>query len=77
MTGEADPIHKHILKFCIRKKQDLERNAEKNAEDKHEVPSPILMSGTRVLSGEGKMVVLVVGPDSCIGKIRALLEKDE
>jgi len=35
------------------------------------------MSGTKVLSGEGKMVVLVVGDQSCIGKIRALLEKDE
>jgi len=35
------------------------------------------MSGTKVLSGEGKMIVLVVGKLSCIGKIRALLEKDE
>lgn len=35
------------------------------------------MSGTKVLSGEGKMIVLVVGKFSCIGKIRALLEKDE
>ena len=35
------------------------------------------MSGTRVLAGEGKMVVLVVGPQSCLGKIRALLEKDD
>lgn len=77
MTGEADPIHKNILKFCIRKKLDLEKNDEKNVEDKHEVPSPIMMSGTRVLSGEGKMIVLVVGADSCIGKIRALLQKDE
>lgn len=35
------------------------------------------MSGTRVLTGEGKMIVTVVGPQSCLGKIRALLEKDE
>lgn len=28
---------------------------------KHDVPSPIMMSGTRMLTGEGKMVVLVVG----------------
>ena len=41
------------------------------------MPSPILMSGTRVLTGEGRMLVVVVGDQSCIGKIRALLEKDE
>jgi magnesium-transporting ATPase (P-type) len=46
-------------------------------EDKHIVPSPVMMSGTRVLTGEGKMIVTVVGPLSCLGKIRALLEKDE
>lgn len=36
-----------------------------------------MMSGTRVLTGEGKMIVTVVGPQSCLGKIRALLERDE
>jgi magnesium-transporting ATPase (P-type) len=35
------------------------------------------MSGTKILSGEGKMVVMVVGEHSCIGKIRVLLEKDD
>jgi magnesium-transporting ATPase (P-type) len=34
------------------------------------------MSGTKILTGEGKMVVLVVGDQSCMGKIRSLLEKD-
>lgn len=32
-----------------------------------------MLSGTRVLSGEGKMLVLVVGDASCVGKIAALL----
>jgi magnesium-transporting ATPase (P-type) len=31
------------------------------------------MGGTKILTGEGKLMVLVVGDDSCIGKIRALL----
>ena len=30
-----------------------------------------------MLTGEGKMVVIVVGDHSCLGKIRALLEQDE
>lgn len=77
MTGETEPIKKNILKFCIKKKVDVEKNGEKNIANKHEVPSPIIMSGTKILSGEGKMVVLVVGDQSCIGKIRALLEKED
>lgn len=35
------------------------------------------MSGTNVLTGEGKMMVLVVGELSCIGKIRELLEHED
>jgi P-type Ca2+ transporter type 2B len=77
MTGESDPVHKALLKHCLKKKQQLEDSGEKNLTNKHEVPSPILLSGTKVLTGEGRMLVLVVGELSCIGKIRALLENDE
>ena len=35
------------------------------------------MSGTKILTGDGKMLVMVVGPQSCIGKIREKLEQDE
>ena len=35
------------------------------------------MSGTRVLTGEGKMLIIVVGDSSCVGKISALLRSDE
>lgn len=77
MTGESDPIKKNLLKHCIKKKEHIEKSGEKNLANKHEIPSPILMSGTKVLTGEGKMLVLVVGEASCIGKIRALLESDE
>jgi len=31
------------------------------------------MSGTKILEGTGKMIVLVVGDDSCIGKISKIL----
>lgn len=44
---------------------------------RHDIPSPIMLSGTKVLSGEGKMVVLVVGDSSCVGKIAALLRSDD
>jgi magnesium-transporting ATPase (P-type) len=35
------------------------------------------MSGTKVLTGEGKMIVAVVGDLSCNGKIRAALNHEE
>lgn len=43
---------------------------DKSSVDRHEVPSPVLMSGTKVLTGDGKMMIVVVGDISCIGKIR-------
>ena len=39
----------------------------------HEVSSPIMMSGSKVLQGEGKMLVIAVGKLSALGKIQALL----
>ena len=57
--------------------EQVEKAGEKNLAGKHTVPSPIMLSGTKVLTGEGRMVVLVVGDSSCIGKIRALLERDD
>jgi hypothetical protein len=45
----------------------------KNTSGAHDVPSPALLSGTRVLTGMGKYLILVVGEHSCIGKIRESL----
>ena len=43
----------------------------------HKVPSPILLSGTKVTLGEGLFIVIVVGKDSCVGKIKEELSKDD
>ena len=40
----------------------------------HELPSPLVLSGTNVGGGEGQMMCLMVGKKSCIGKIREKLE---
>lgn len=34
------------------------------------------MSGTKILTGEGKFVVIVVGDESCEGKVGKLLRED-
>ena len=42
---------------------------------KHELPSPILQSGTTISQGEGTFLCLMVGEDSCLGMILAQMEK--
>lgn len=72
MTGETLPVIKYTLEACVR------RSSVKGSEvDVHSNFSPVVMGGTRVLTGEGKMIIIVVGPDSCMGKIRAMLEQEE
>lgn len=39
----------------------------------HELPSPLLLSGTNIAGGEGKMLCLMVGEESCLGQIIATL----
>jgi len=77
MTGETDPIKKNVLDKCIAKRDEIINNGDKNGAGKHDVMSPLIMSGTRVLTGEGKMVVIVVGDSSCLGKIAAILRSKE
>ena len=44
----------------------------------HDLPSPILLSGTGVAGGEGRMLAVMVGEASAIGQIRKTLEvRDE
>ena len=74
MTGESDPVKKNILSACLDKRNQMKEEGESNTAEKHDVPSPLLMSGTRVLSGEGKMCIIVVGEYSCVGKITSLLK---
>jgi magnesium-transporting ATPase (P-type) len=50
---------------------------KKNKVDHNEIPSPIMLSGTSVLTGEGKMIIIAVGDFSCLGKIRSVLVQDE
>lgn len=76
MTGETDPLKKDTLDICVEKRNQIIADGGKNNAGHHDVPSPILMSGTKVLTGEGKMLILVVGDKSCEGKIETLLRSN-
>lgn len=73
MTGESDEIKKEIVSRCMRYRAEKEKDANKTTvgkiSAKHDLPSPILMSGTAVSQGEGKMLCIMVGDNSCLGEI--------
>lgn len=56
-----------------------EEKFQKNiARTNHDLPSPILLSGTEIQTGEGFFLVIMCGKNSCIGKIQSkLIQKIE
>ena len=72
-----DPVKKKILSEAIEKRDKIINEGGKNNAGRHDVPSAVIMSGTRILTGEGKMLIIVVGDSSCVGKISAILRTDE
>ena len=62
MTGEIEEMKKESLSIC------------QSSHDEH-LPSPVLLSGTQVSTGEGYFLCIVVGPHSCVGKIMGKLEQ--
>ena len=48
-----------------------------NTATSHDVPSPVLLSGTNFKNGNGQMMIIAVGPRSAIGKIRATITDKE
>ena len=60
LTGESDAMKKEPYQRCI----ELQANGEK-------VPSPIILSGTHCIEGNGKAIVLAVGDHSQKGIIKA------
>jgi magnesium-transporting ATPase (P-type) len=75
MTGETDMIKKNTIAQCESTKNSTRIDYEDQGS--HKVPSPILLSGTKIVNGEGIFICIVVGVDSCSGKIRAQMMKDE
>ena len=74
MTGETDPVKKDTLERCLLKKAKYADDVDIGSS---KIPSPIILSGTKIMIGEGLFIVIVVGEDSCVGKIRSTLQKEE
>ena len=80
MTGESDQLKKESLQVCekrLAQKLEQKKLAGPHLLKAHDVPSPILLSGTLVCQGEGYFLVIVVGKHSAIGVIRESLAVEE
>ncbi|CAK60405.1 unnamed protein product (macronuclear) [Paramecium tetraurelia] len=78
MTGETHSITKGTINQCLKQKQELQdEGVQFGEQDRFKIPSPALLSGTRVLEGEGLFLICVVGDLSCLGQIKASLEQEE
>ena len=77
MTGETKPMNKDTLDNCLKKKENLQKSKGIDKLGHNDIPSPIILAGTKVLTGNGSMVVINVGKNSAIGKIKEILESGE
>lgn len=76
MTGESDERRKETMEVCEQRKAEfLDQNKDSEKEG-HSLPSPLILSGTDIVQGEGLMMCIVVGKISAIGKIMAKVEED-
>jgi magnesium-transporting ATPase (P-type) len=74
MTGEPDPVVKMCISKCLERREEILKHNNGNSVSRHEIPTPILMSGTNIIEGDGLMLCVVVGPNSTQGKIDEILK---
>jgi Ca2+ transporting ATPase len=72
VTGESKPMNKFTHAECLAKRDALLAK-HPNGLNSHDAPSSVILSGTKILNGNGKMVVINVGKYSAIGKINELV----
>ena len=83
MTGENDNIKKLSFKESLAFLEDYTRSHPevldtRNEVDRHhDVPSPVLLSGTNLAEGIGIMLVIAVGKNSAEGRIMELASQAE
>ena len=76
MTGEADELKKEVYETCMHKRREKLAELGDKKGGSHDITTPVLLSGTQISTGEGWFLALVVGKNSCDGKIKAKLEQN-
>ena len=78
MTGESDELKKETLETCKHRREEKDAEFAYTKDPKrsnHDIPSPLMLSGTQIVTGEGWFVVVMVGKHSCVGKILGKLNQ--
>lgn len=73
LTGESDHLIKEAYDKCRYRQQEHETDDPKSR-GPHDVPSPVLLSGTQIQTGEGWFLCIVVGEMTAEGQILAAVE---
>jgi len=61
MTGESEECKKDIPENrLLKRKEFLEDETSPADRNSHSIPSPLLMSGTQISTGEGWFMIIVV-----------------
>lgn len=73
LTGESDHLQKEIIQKCLDRQEQHEIDDPKSR-GPHDVPSPVLLSGTQIQTGQGWFLCIVVGDLTAEGQILAAVQ---
>lgn len=74
LTGESDHLNKETVPKCMAKKEEHEADINNKSRGPHDVPSPVLLSGTQIQTGQGWFLCIVVGDLTAEGQILAAVQ---
>ena len=77
VTGESNMMKKMSYADCLEKIEIMKRRNPEDLNKHTAVPSPVLLSGTKVFKGTGTYMVIVVGKISFMGEIRESMEEEQ
>lgn len=77
MTGESDHCSKESIDTCKKRQAEFEADNKGGKRGPHDVPSPVILSGTQIQTGQGWFVCIVVGDETCEGQILASLSSKD
>lgn len=77
VTGESDTMKKMSYSECLQKMEQIRARHPEDLAKHTAVPSPVLLSGTKVFKGTGLYLILVVGKISFMGALKESMEGDQ
>lgn len=77
VTGESNTMKKIPYTECLSKIEYIKARHPEDLEKHTAVPSPVLLSGTKVFKGTGLYMVIVVGKISFMGELKESMEGEQ